>query len=436
VNVTEGRPVADADGVIRRITGTSQDVTERRQIERALAQSQKMDALGQLTGGMAHDFNNMLGIIIGNLDLLKPLLGAEALASELCAEARDGAVRCAELIRRLLAFARRQPLHPDQIDVNTLVTDVSRLLGRTLGGHIALTLDLDAALWPVKVDASQLEAALINLATNARDAMPKGGQLTIATRNTTFDALYIAQHPDVAAGDYAQIEVSDTGTGIAPEIIDRIFDPFFTTKVCGQGTGLGLSMAFGFAKQSGGHLTVYSELSLGTTFRLYLPRSDSGEAPTAGVPNGEVVVGGDETILVVEDNAKLRRVVERQLTDLGYKVREGDSAMLALMILSEGDPVDLLFTDIVMPGTMDGLDLAYRATRRRPDLRVLLTSGFLGGYGADQRVVDSPFRLLTKPYSLTELAQTVRRVLDDADNGLIGKGRGPVAGPAGGPETS
>jgi PAS domain S-box-containing protein len=417
VNLLEGRPVVDPDGVIRHVVGTVQDITERRLLERTLTQSQKMDAIGQLTGGMAHDFNNILGIVIGNLDLLKPLLGADALKSELCEEAREGAVRCADLIRQLLAFARRQSLRPDRLDVNVLVSDVSRLLRRTLGEQIALAVDLAATLWPVKVDAAQLETALINLATNARDAMPKGGQLTIATGNTTLDALYAAQHPDVSAGDYALIEISDTGTGISPENIGRIFDPFFTTKVSGLGTGLGLSMAFGFVKQSGGLLLVYSELGLGTTFRLYLPRSDSGETATASTPNADVVVGGDETILVVEDNAQLRRTAERQLSGLGYTVREADSALPALAILSSGDAVDFLFTDIVMPGTMDGLDLAYQATRLRPDLRVLLTSGFPGGRSADQRMADSPFRLLGKPYSLGDLAQAVRMVLDNASNG-------------------
>jgi signal transduction histidine kinase/ActR/RegA family two-component response regulator len=426
VYLTEGRPVVDADGVIRRIAGTSQDVTERRLIERTLAQSQKMDAIGQLTGGMAHDFNNMLGVIIGNLDLVKPLLGADALASDLCAEARDGAVRCADLIRRLLAFARRQSLRPEQMDVNLLVSDVSRMLGRTLGEHIALTLELDAALWPVRVDVSQLEAALINLATNARDAMPKGGQLTVATRNITLDAGYAAHHPDASAGDYALIEVSDTGTGIPPEIITRIFDPFFTTKAPGKGTGLGLAMAFGFVKQSGGHLTVHSEPGLGTTFRLYLPRSVGDAAAPASAPVSDAVVGGDETILVVEDNAQLRRTAERQLTELGYTVREADSAMPALAILSGADPVDLLFTDIVMPGAMDGLDLAYQAARLWPGLRVLLTSGFPGGRAADRRVADSPFGLLDKPYSLKELAQAVRTALDS------GGGRGNMIHPAAG----
>jgi CheY-like chemotaxis protein len=377
-----------------------------------------MDAIGQLTSGMAHDFNNMIGVIIGNLDLLKPVVGADALASELCAEARDGAIRCADLIRRLLAFARRQPLRPAQTDVNALVSELSRLLGRTLGEHVMLTLDLDAALWPVKVDASQLEAALVNLATNARDAMPKGGQLTIATRNATLDAGYAAQHADVSAGDYAVIEVSDTGTGIAPEIVGRIFEPFFTTKASGQGTGLGLSMAFGFVKQSGGHLSVYSEPGLSTTFRIYLPRGDGGETATADRPDPGAVVGGHETILVVEDNAQLRRTAERQLTEMGYTVRESDSAAPALAILSGGEKVDLLFTDIVMPGTMDGLELANQASRLRPGLRVLLTSGFPGGHGADQRLADSPFRLLGKPYSFWELGQAVRMVLDKADPGV------------------
>ena len=427
VAINEGRPVVDPDGVIRHVVGTAQDISERRLIERTLAQSQKMDALGQLTGGMAHDFNNMLGVIIGNLDLVKPLLGADALASDLCAEARDGAVRCADLIRRLLAFARRQALHSEQTDVNALISDVCRLLGRTLGEHITLTLEFDATLRPVKVDPAQLEAALINLATNARDAMPKGGQLTFATHNATLDAVYASQHADVAAGDYALIEISDTGTGIPPDIITRIFDPFFTTKASGKGTGLGLSMTFGFVKQSGGHLSVYSELGRGTTFRLYLPRSDSDEAAAVIAPGSDVIVGGDETILVVEDNAQLRRTAERQLTELGYQVRLADGAQPALTLLSGTDAVDLLFTDIVMPGTLDGLDLTYQAMRLRPGLKVLLTSGFPGGRGADQRMADSPYRLLGKPYSLMELAQTVRMVLDNDGN---------ATGPAGGPAPS
>jgi signal transduction histidine kinase/ActR/RegA family two-component response regulator len=417
VNLNEGRPLVDADGVIRRVVGTTQDITERRLVERALAQSQKMEAIGQLTGGMAHDFNNMLGIIIGNLDLLKPSLAAGTLANDLCAEARDGAVRCADLIRRLLAFARRQSLNSEQTDMNLLVSDVSRLLARTLGEHITLTRSLDATLWPVKVDPAQLEAALINLATNARDAMPRGGQLSFVTRNVTLDAGYASQHADMTAGDYALIEVGDTGTGIPPEIVGRIFEPFFTTKATGQGTGLGLSMTFGFVKQSGGHLSVYSEPGLGTTFRLYFPRSDSDESVSANMLTVDTIVGGEETILLVEDNPQLRRTAERQLVELGYTVRQADGADPALALLSGTDQVDLLFTDVVMPGTMDGLNLAYQARQLRPGLKVLLTSGFPGVRSGDQRMADSPFRLLGKPYALNELAQVVRMVLDSGDNG-------------------
>ncbi len=308
-----------------------------------------------------------------------------------------------------------------------MVNDVARLLGRTLGEHIALTLDLDATLWPVKVDPTQLEAALINMATNARDAMPKGGQLSFATRNATLDASYASQHADVTTGEYVLIEVCDTGTGIPPEIITRIFDPFFTTKASSQGTGLGLAMAFGFVKQSGGHLTVYSEPGLGTTFRIYLPRSDSGEVAAASLCNTDDVVGGDETVLLVEDHEQLRRTAERQLTELGYQVHEADSALPALAILSGPEAVDLLFTDLVMPGVMDGLELAYRAMQVRPGLKVLLTSGFPGGQDVDQRVADSPFHLLGKPYSRMELARTVRMVLDSGADGT---------GPAEGPEPS
>jgi PAS domain S-box-containing protein len=412
----EGRPVVDPDGAIRRLAGTIQDITERRLIERQLTQAQKMEAIGNLTGGMAHDFNNVLGIIIGNLDLLKRLVKPDAAAAELCGEALDGANRCAELIRRLLAFARRQSLRPQRIEVNALVGNIGRLLGRALGTDIALGLNLGAPLWPVKVDPVQLEAALVNLATNARDAMPQGGQLDISTRNVQLDAGYAALHPEVRPGDYALIEITDTGTGIPPEIIGRIFEPFFTTKAPGQGTGLGLAMTFGFVKQSEGHMAVYSEPGLGTTFRLYLPRSEVGDAAPASLPDAPTVVGGDETVLVVEDDMRLRRAAARQLAALGYQVREAGDAAAALAILAGGDRVSLLFTDVVMPGTTNGIDLARQATRLQPGLTVLLTSGCPGVRGADQRVAECPYPLLNKPYRRDELAQAVRAVLDrDAD---------------------
>jgi PAS domain S-box-containing protein len=410
----EGRSVADADGTVRRIAGTMQDVTERRLIERQLAQAQKMEAIGNLTGGMAHDFNNVLGVIIGNLDLLKRLVQDNQPAAELCGEALDGASRCTDLIRRLLAFARRQSLRPEITDLNALVGDITRLVGRILGEDITLGLHLDGGLQPVMVDPSQIEAALVNFASNSRDAMPKGGRLEITTSNAVLDASYAALHPEVIPGAYVCIEISDTGSGIPPEIVGRIFEPFFTTKEPGKGTGLGLSMAFGFVKQSGGHLSVYSEPGLGTTFRLYLPSNAAGGTLSAGPLELEPVAGGDETVLLVEDNVQLRQATVRQLAELGYRVLEAEHAAAALAILS-GQGVDLLFTDVVMPGSMDGLDLAHHALSLRPGLKVLLTSGFPGVRGADQRMIDCPFPLLAKPSRRDELARMVRETLDAGD---------------------
>lgn len=408
----DGRALVDSDGAVRRLAGTAQDITERRLIERQLVQAQKMEAIGNLTGGMAHDFNNVLGVIIGNLDLLKRLVTVNGEASDLCGEALNGATRCADLIRRLLAFARRQSLHPERTNVNELVSNITQLLGRTLGEDITLTLNLDAAVCMVMVDPVQLEAAVINLATNARDAMPQGGQLEITTRTTCLEAGYEVIWPDVTPGDYALIEISDTGTGIPPEIAGRIFEPFFTTKGPGNGSGLGLSMAFGFVKQSGGHLSAYSEPGLGTTFRLYLPRNDVPGKVAAPSAERRPVVGGTETVLVVEDNAQLRQVTERQLTDLGYRVLQADRAEAALAILASDERIDLLFTDVVMPGMMDGVYLAHEATRLRGGLKALLTSGFPTVRGAARRMLDCPFPLLNKPYRHDELARAIREILD------------------------
>jgi len=389
-----------------------QDVTERRLIERQLAQAQKMEAIGTLTGGMAHDFNNGLGVIIGNLDLLRRMIDSNGMAAEVCDEAREAALRCADLIRGLLAFARRQPLQPRQTDVNALVKGTSRLLARSLGSDIALNLSLSATLWPALADAAQLEAALINLATNARDAMPKGGQLRIATRNATLDARQVALQPEATAGEYVLIEVTDTGTGIAPEILGSIFEPFFTTKQIGSGSGLGLAMVFGFIKQSGGHIDVFSEPGCGTTFRLWLPRASAADLPAAAEAAPRVAIGGDETILLVEDNTKLRQVAARQLGELGYRVVEAENAEQALRIVSSGGPVDLLFTDVVMPGALDGMELAALVSRLRPAPAILLASGFSAARGAGDPPSPPGFRLLTKPYSLDDLAHAVRDLLD------------------------
>jgi PAS domain S-box-containing protein len=417
----EGRAMTDPDGVVRQLAGTMQDITDIRLIEQQLGQAQKMEAIGNLTGGMAHDFNNGLAVIIGNLDLLGRVVKTDRIAKELCDEARDGALRCADLIRLLLAFARRQPLQPRQIDVNELAKRTARLLERTLGEDITVTVHLGKLVAPVLADPAQLEAALTNLANNARDAMPRGGRLDITTAMSKIDAHYTALHPEVGLGDYVLIEVSDTGSGIVPEVIGNIFEPFFTTKGQGRGSGLGLSMVFGFVKQSGGHLTVSSEPGRGSTFRIYLPLALTDVTGTGSPGRDPLVVGGDETVLLVEDNAPLRRVTARQLAELGYRVREAADAEAALAVLSAGDRVDLLFTDVVMPGTMDGLDLAIDASSQRSDIKVLLTSGFPGVHGADQRITLCPFRLLGKPYSHAELARMLREVLDAED------GPSPVA---------
>ena len=386
------------------------DITERKKLESQLLQAQKMEAVGNLSGGMAHDFNNLLGVIIGNLDLLRDRPDRDPDADELTREALDAALRGADLTRRLLAFARRQPLQPVRTDVNELIAGIVKLLARTLGEQIEITLDLDRLTWPVVVDPAQLESALANLATNARDAMPGGGQLRIATGNRTLDADYASQHAEVQAGDYALIEVSDSGTGMPAEVMNHIFEPFYTTKEQGKGTGLGLSMVFGFMKQSGGHINVYSEVGIGTTFRLYLPHAaDAAESDEASAVTPSAR-GAGETVLAVEDNAGLRRVVVRQLGELGYRVIEAEDAQTALRIL-QSEKVDLLFSDIVMPGGTSGYEIAETVRTRWPTVKIVLTSGFPenrangGGNGAG-------LRLLSKPYRREDLGRIIRDALD------------------------
>jgi CheY-like chemotaxis protein len=371
-----------------------------------------MEAIGNLTGGMAHDFNNLLGVVIGNLDLLRSQLPANGEPVELVDESLEAALRGAQLTNRLLAFARLQPLAPRRVAINDLLSGIVKLIKRVLGEHIEIAMNLADSVWPAVVDPMQLEAAVTNLATNARDAMPNGGTLTFATDNGHLDEDYAALHPGVAEGDYAVIAVSDTGSGMMPDVIAKIFDPFFTTKELGKGTGLGLSMVFGFMKQSGGHVSVYSEPGLGTTFRLYLPRSldevDEAQRPDVAEPTQT----GGETILVVEDNEHLRRVVVRQLGALGYRVIDVEGASAAIAVL-ETECVDLLFTDIVMPGGTSGFRLARMTLERWPDVKVMLTSGFpetnlTGTFGAPVRGM----RILSKPYRRDELARAIRAALD------------------------
>ena len=388
------------------------DVTERIGMEQHLQQAQKMEAVGTLTGGLAHDFNNLLGVVIANLDLVRGSLADDADATEFVDDAIEASLRGAELTQRLLAFARRQPLRPVHVVPNDLITDMVKLLGRTLGEAIQITLDLAPDLWATAVDPGQLEVSLTNLATNARDAMPKGGRLSIVTGNRHLGADYAAAYPDVAPGDYVMIEVSDNGTGMPPDVQARIFEPFFSTKPAGESSGLGLSMVFGFVKQSNGHVSAYSELRRGTTMRLYLPRADAGDAAVQAeaLPPAP---GHGEVVLVVEDNANLRRVVVRQVRDLGYQAIEADGPRTALALLAN-ERIDLLFSDIVMPGPMDGFELAEEVVRRWPETKVLLTSGFPGAAMTDRLAAyGRSVRLIGKPYRREELAQLLRQVLHD-----------------------
>ena len=399
-------------GILRDLSAQHREQVERTKLEAQLHQAQKMEAIGNLTGGMAHDFNNMLGVIIGNIDLLRDLKGEDSDIDELTREALDAAFRGADLTRRLLAFARQQPLRPQHVDVNELVSGITRLLRRTLGEDVEISLDLTPELWPVVVDPAQLEASLTNLATNARDAMPDGGRLMIVTANRTLDTDYAAQHAEVEAGGYVMLEVSDTGCGMPPEVMHRIFEPFFTTKSREKGTGLGLSMVFGFIKQSGGHIGVYSEPGIGTTFRLFLPRVSKDVPAVENCKVVPIAQGKGETVLVVEDNEALRRVVTRQLGELGYRVLAAENAAAGLELLDR-QSVDLLLTDIVMPGGINGRELARRARERWPEIKIVFTSGFSEArLNGDAGPLAACTPLLSKPYRKEELASAAREALD------------------------
>ncbi len=407
----EHEMIFDAAGHPVRSVNSLMDVTDRRMTEQQLAQAQKMEAMGNLTGGLAHDFNNLLSIIIGNLDLVLGGISRDAADRPLLQDGLDAALRGADLTRRLLAYARRQALRPERTDINHLVTGITTLLRRTLGENIAIELHLAPDLTPIWIDAAQLEAAVANLSTHARDAMPQGGKLMIRTADVNLDATYAAHHTEVVPGDYILVEVCDTGAGMTAEVQQRIFEPFFTTKEVGKGSGLGLAMVFGFMKQSGGHISVYSEPGKGSCFRLYLPRTLAGETSPAAIVPATAAARGHERVLVVEDNAQLRGVVVKQLTGLGYVVSEAADAATALSILRH-DAIDLLFTDIVMPGEMSGSVLAQEATTLIPGLKVLFTSGFPGARVDSAGWLSNGAPLLTKPYRKEELARALRQTLD------------------------
>ena len=396
---------------VRRHFFIGRDVTEQRAAESELRHIQKMDAVGQLTGGVAHDFNNILTVITGTIGIL-----AEAVADrpELVSIAKlidDAAERGAQLTKHLLAFARKQPLQPREVDVNALVLEAAKLLHPTLGEQIEISPNLAKDAWSALVDPNQLTAAVLNLALNARDAMPQGGKLTIETRNVFLDDGYANMHSDVVVGNYVMVAVSDTGTGIPPELLERVFDPFFTTKEVGKGTGLGLSMVFGFVKQSGGHIKIYSEVGHGTSVKLYLPRSSGTQDTNADAHAASQVEGGHEVVLVVEDDALVRKYVTTEITSLGYVTLEAANGAEALKIIDDGAAIDLLFTDVIMPGGMNGRQLADEAVRRRPRLKTLFTSGYTENAILHHGRLDPGVLLLAKPYRKPELARMIRVAL-------------------------
>lgn len=395
--------------------GALRDTTERKAIQAQLQQAQKMEAVGQLTGGIAHDFNNLLGVVIGNLDLLKERVALRSEEHFLVDAALDSALRGADLNRRLLAFARRQSLQPERIDVNDVVHGMRDLLQRAIGERIVISLVPDANIWPVEADLAQLESAIVNLAVNARDAMPDGGKLSIETHNAVLDSDYTESHPGSEAGEYVCITVSDTGVGMSPDVQARAFEPFFTTKPVGKGSGLGLSMVFGFMQQSNGYVSIYSEVGHGTVVRLYLPRTKKMAEAAVADEAATKAPTGNERILLVEDNRAMGRVIGRQLQELGYHVTEAADAGQALSILERGTPIDLLLTDVVMPGEIDGIGLAHKARDMRCGIKILLASGFTARMTDLSAKGDRPLpaRLLAKPFRKFHLAQAVRQALDE-----------------------
>ncbi|MEX2494804.1 MAG: PAS domain-containing protein [Woeseia sp.] len=405
----KGRAIYDGEGAPGTLQGYIFDISDRRKMWNELIQLQRMESLGQLTGGVAHDFNNLLTIVTGNLQLLESrVAGSDTV--ELVKDALDAAWRGAELCQRLLAFGRRQMLQPELTVVNELVSRLGKLVRLSVSERIDIDFSLADDLPEVLIDQGQLENAILNLAFNARDAMPEGGTLYIRTDRFSAGTAYAELHPDVTVGDYVLIEIGDTGTGMPPDVLERAFEPFFTTKEQGKGTGLGLSMVYGLLKQSGGHVRIYSEVGHGTSVKLYVlvpPASTMDSNDTMESMVSEGTAAGSERILVVEDDEGVRRLVVTMLTELGYEIVAADDAAAALKCLEQGD-FDLLFTDVIMPGGMDGVALAREAARNQPELKVLLTSGF----SKHSMTELGAFPLLNKPYYEAQLAAAVRQVLD------------------------
>jgi PAS domain S-box-containing protein len=389
------------------------DITESKGREQQLAQALKMEAIGKLTGGVAHDFNNLLTVILGSLELIELSIAKDPQNLARARLAGQAAKRGAELTQRLLAFARQQMLMPRRVDLNDHVAHMGELLRRTLGEGIAVRMQLAAGLWPVRVDPTWLESAIVNLAVNARDAMPDGGTLTIETANRQFDEPVVVHGAEIAAGRYVTLFVSDTGVGMTPEIIARAFDPFFTTKDPSKGTGLGLSMVYGFVKQSGGYVRIYSEVGVGTTVKIHLPAVEPSEAASgeSGEPPSEAPPG-QEIVLVVEDDESVQQTIVAMLRNLGYRVRTAADGPSALDVLEADGPIDLLLTDVIMPGKFNGPALAREAVKRQPGLRVLYMSGYTENAFASGGPHGAEVDWLAKPFTKADLARKVREILD------------------------
>jgi PAS domain S-box-containing protein len=390
------------------------DVTQRNIAEEQLRQAQKMEAIGQLTGGIAHDFNNLLAIIQGNIELVQERVKGDPKLSEMIDYALRASERGASLTKRLLAYSRQQPLAPKPVDIAVLISGMTDLLRRALGETVEVKTHMAPGLWPTRVDPNELEHAMLNLAVNARDAMPNGGTLTIETENTHLDKAYAENNIEVKPGAYVVIAITDTGTGMAKEVIDHVFEPFYTTKPIGQGSGLGLSMVYGFVKQSGGHIKIYSESGRGTTIRLYLPRIVAHQEAEPQVLDHALATGPkSELILVGEDDPDVRKLVLGMVDSLGYRTIAAIDGPSALEALERVGKVDLLFTDVVLPRGMNGAALAKVAQERQKDLRVLYMSGYTRNAILHNGALDEGVQLITKPFRKADLAQKLREVLSE-----------------------
>ena len=410
-------PLLDEDGKIYAVCGISTDITERKKQEEQLRRSQKMEAIGQLTGGIAHDFNNQLGIVVGYLDFLTDFTQSDKGASKWVDTATKAALRCTDLTRQLLSFSRVQNEDSAVVDVNSLLQGLKTMFARSVTPAIDIQYSLSQDLWKSEMNAGEFQDAILNLVINARDAMPKGGKLLIETSNQYVDEDYLALMPECKAGNYVQVMLSDTGTGMDKMTQEKVFEPFYTTKEKGKGTGLGMSMVYGFVERAGGFIKIYSELNVGTTIRMYLPTSSELEIEDSNLLNEKIALPtGTETILVVDDEIELLKLAEIYLNQLGYKVYTAENAQQALKVFNEHNDIECLFSDVVMPGGINGYELAEKLTKIKPQLKVLLTSGFTSKAVAENGQARFSQMLLNKPYRKIELAQRIRAILDKKDS--------------------